>query len=443
MDPAYSTNAAAGTAGHALSLPTSLKSQLITLGITPVPDDPRRILQEYLDVLPMTVLTQLGELVPPRERSKIPQIRQRRHIWAHGGGTSSSSSAPSAPSAPSSFAPSAPFSSEGGPSGSTRGPNGGREALPGRTGANLPLDAAGPSGGLGGLSGGGQKPIELTAPEARIRWPLLWEQLGGDPTLVEETARQRDAMSWAEHDFMPGSTLHVGRLARLMGEEEEIGVWQETARNRARERRMEMEGEEFDEESDEEDGEGMVVDREESGSGAGGAGGAGLTDETGDGSDAAVRNGARSSQGGEGGHGGANAEGNTRLNAAALDQFADYVSSSGPSHGLGQAGQNGATPAGVSSARPTAASPKPTQAEVTAQFERRVLELFLDGLDTIDYDAVDFTPVDDPIADRDRVDAYFDDEAPSTAAHDRGNGAGNGHGAGSKAMENGQGEYDY
>lgn len=304
------------------SLPTLLKSQLITLGVTPA--EPQRLLSDHLDVLPLTILKQLGDLVPPRERSKIPRIRQRRHIYAHPSTSQPPSSLPN-PSA----SPSNPASST-----STAQP----ESLPGST--------------LGGA-----KPVELTASEGRIRWPLLWEQLGGDPTAVPSTAAQRDAVRWAEEDFMPGSTHHVGRLARLMGEEEEVDAWRSAAQNRARERRLQEEGEEFDSESDEDD------------------------------------------------------------------------TPSGP--------ENGST--GVAGAGGTGARPKRSQAEVEAEFEKRLLELFLDGLDTLDYDAIDFTPVDDPIADRDRTDAYFDDEAPSTS----GGGTGNGHGRGDKAMENGQGDYDY
>jgi hypothetical protein len=84
------------------------------------------------------------------------------------------------------------------------------------------------------------------------------------------------------------------------------------------------------------------------------------------------------------------------------------------------------------------------------RFERALLELFLDGMDvshkewmelirTLDYDEVDFTPADDPIARQDAQDAWFDDEAPSAG----GGAAGNGAHTGSKAMENGQGDYDY
>lgn len=329
MDPA---SEAAGSAGP-LSLPTSLTSQLITLGVTPLPDDPARLLAAHLDVLPGPLLRQLGALVPPRARARIPRIRQRRHVWAH-----PASSSPAVPDALPSTA---------------------RTARTARS-----------------------KPEELTAAEGRIRWPLLWEQLGGDPALVPDTAAQRDAVRWAETEFMPGEQRHVGRLARLMGEEEEVGAWRRAAQNRARERRLQAEGEEFDSESDDDGAE----------------------------EPSASSRGARAMNGGDGG-----------LNAAGLAQFADVVAAN--------------PPAGPGRTPPQARS----QAEVEAEFEKRLLELFLDGLDTLDYDDIDFTPAEDPIADRDREDRYFDDEAPSTAA----GGVGNGHGAGDKAMENGQGEYDY
>lgn len=291
MDPAYSDTGGAG------GLPAALASQLAALGVAP--DDPRRLLATHLDALPPALLREVGALVPPRERSRIPRIRQRRHVWAH------------------------PSSS-----------------LPGST---------------------PDKPEDLTAAEGRIRWPLLWEQLGGDPTLGPDTAAQRDAVRWAEAEFMPGEQRHVGRLGRLLGEEEEVGAWRRAAQSRARERRMQAEGEEFDSESDEDEDDEVAAG------------------------------------GGDGGGGGE---------------------------------QNSSS---------TGQPPAKSQAEVEAQFEKRLLELFLDGLDTLDYDDIDFTPAHDPIAERDREERYFDDEAPSAAA----GGAGNGHGAGGKAMENGQGEYDY
>ncbi|KLT43109.1 hypothetical protein CC85DRAFT_284865 [Cutaneotrichosporon oleaginosum] len=60
-------------------------------------------------------------------------------------------------------------------------------------------------------------------------------------------------------------------------------------------------------------------------------------------------------------------------------------------------------------------------------------------MQTLDYDEVDYTPVDDPIARQDAEDAWFADEAPSGGGGATGNGA---H-TGDKQMENGQGEYDY
>ncbi|EKC97337.1 hypothetical protein A1Q2_08260 [Trichosporon asahii var. asahii CBS 8904] len=277
----------------------------------------------------------LVTLVPPRDRSKIPRIRQRRHIWAHPASSTSSATQAS-------------------------------ESLPGSTAA-IP------------------KPVELTAQEGRIRWPLLWEQLGGDPTLVPSTQAQRDAVRWAEEDFMPGSTRHVGRLGRLMGEEEEMGAWQATAQNRARERRMQEQGEEFDSESDDEEEEVM---------------------------------------------------GSVRPVSLGIPGTAAAPVSNPGSASVGVS-TNAVSDSSLRQSTHTA--PKRSQSQVEAEFEKRLLELFLDGLDTLDYDAVDFTPAEDPIADRDRTDAYFDDEAPSTAP----GGSGNGHGEGDKVMENGQGEYDY
>ncbi|BEI80441.1 hypothetical protein CcaverHIS002_0109700 [Cutaneotrichosporon cavernicola] len=58
---------------------------------------------------------------------------------------------------------------------------------------------------------------------------------------------------------------------------------------------------------------------------------------------------------------------------------------------------------------------------------------------TLEYDPIDFMSVDDDIAEQDAEDAWFDDEVPSAG----GGASGNGADSGSKAMENGQGEYDY
>lgn len=390
MDPLYSSDAQGGQTGHALSLPTSLKSQLITLGITP--RDPVSLLAAHLDVLPLTILRQLGALVPPRERARIPRIRQRRHLWAH------------RPASP----PPDPFA------GADTSADVSADPAAAATRPQLPSEA------LPGSTLGARRPVELTAAEGRIRWPLLWEQLGGDTTLVPATAAQRDAVRWAQTQFMPGSTQHVGRLGRLMGEEEEMGAWQAAAQNRARERRLQAEGEEFDSESESES---------EAGNGDGDGGAPGPARQA---------NGA--GHGRQGGERERDRERDDRerrglLSPAALEQFAAAVAempNCGPS-------APPAAPRPAPAAAPARSETPRSQAAVEAEFEKRLLELFLDGLDTIDYDAIDFTPADDPIGDRDRLDAYFDDEAPSNA---RG-GTGNGHGHGDKAMENGQGEYDY
>lgn len=89
------------------------------------------------------------------------------------------------------------------------------------------------------------------------------------------------------------------------------------------------------------------------------------------------------------------------------------------------------------------------QQEVELAFEKRLLELFLDGLDTIDYSPIDFVdpPGGDPIAQRDAEDKYFDDEEPSRTP----NGTTQGEGGGGREMvvdedkmaQNGQGDYDY
>lgn len=59
----------------------------------------------------------------------------------------------------------------------------------------------------------------------------------------------------------------------------------------------------------------------------------------------------------------------------------------------------------------------------------------------MDYDQVDFVDREDPIAERDAQDAWFDDEPPIAASSAKN--TGNGATRGSKVTENGQGDYDY
>ncbi|KAE8538320.1 hypothetical protein D1P53_005663 [Cryptococcus gattii VGV] len=199
-------------------------------------------------------------------------------------------------------------------------------------------------------------PSFLTASQGRLRWPLLWERMGGDPFApVSESAEEEAA--WAESSFMKGTAGNqqvrkLGGFLRLMEEEREA---EEVRAAKRMERRLDREGEEFEEESDEEE----------------------------------------------------------RDEANQPPQVAE------------------------------------DQQEVELAFEKRLLELFLDGLDTIDYSPIDFVdpPGGDPIAQRDDEDRYFDDEEPSRTP----NGTTQGEALrdrqtmddGDKTAQNGQGEYDY
>ncbi|OXG17843.1 hypothetical protein C366_03243 [Cryptococcus neoformans Tu401-1] len=200
-------------------------------------------------------------------------------------------------------------------------------------------------------------PSFLTASQGRLRWPLLWERMGGDPFApVSESAEEEAA--WAESSFMKGTAGNqqvrkLGGFLRLMEEEREA---EEVRAAKRMERRLDQEGEEFEEESDEEE---------------------------------------------------------ERIGASQWPQVAE------------------------------------DQQEVELAFEKRLLELFLDGLDTIDYSPIDFVdpPGGDPIAQRDAEDKYFDDEEPSRTP----NGTTQGEGGGGREMvvdedkmaQNGQGDYDY
>jgi len=95
----------------------------------------------------------------------------------------------------------------------------------------------------------------LAAEQGRLRWPLLWERLGGDPRAMD-TSAQREENAWAENEFMPGRERFVGRLGRMLAEEEEIREWEDARAARARERRLDAQGEEFDSESEDDGGSG-------------------------------------------------------------------------------------------------------------------------------------------------------------------------------------------
>ncbi|WOO82777.1 uncharacterized protein LOC62_04G006263 [Vanrija pseudolonga] len=302
-------------------MPTPLPPDLVEaltahLGAVPSSANPLDVLAAHLPSLPPALAAQVGAHTTAKERTRIPAIKARRVLYGTGSAPSSSSS--------------------------SSGPNA-RLYAPGVAAVSTP-------------------PPDLTAERGRQRWPLLWERLGGDPRPAESTTAQADEERWAGESFMPGSDAFVGRLGRVLREDEEVREWEATRAARAAERRLDEQGEEFDDSDDDEDD----VEGGAQGSGAAGA----------------------------------------RTNGGGLPHL--------PYTGTGAA----------------------DQAAVEREFEKRLLELFIDGLDTLDYTPIDFSPADDPIAARDAEDRWFDDEAPS------GGGVGNGASR-DRALENGEGEYDY
>ncbi|WVW78599.1 hypothetical protein I302_100556 [Kwoniella bestiolae CBS 10118] len=220
------------------------------------------------------------------------------------------------------------------------------------------------------------RPGILSVNEGRLRWPLLWERLGGDPfaAINENSNSAIEEEEWVSQGFMHDSqggreknqqVKKLGGFLRVLEEERES----EGIRSAKRmERRLDVQGEEFDEDSDDE---------------------------------------------GE----------QQQLN--------------GDGNGVGRVEVN------------------EDQGEVERLFEKRLLEIFLDGMDTIDYTAIDFhePPGGDPIAVRDAEDKYFDDEEPSRTpnGHDQGSTVGDSvssrleeiEAGDNKETQNGQGEYDY
>lgn len=96
-------------------------------------------------------------------------------------------------------------------------------------------------------------PPDLTASAGRLRWPLLWERMGGAANLPLPSARDEEA--WVKDHFLPGTEgrQQVKKLGGfLRGLEEEREMDEMRAAKRA-ERRLDSVGEEFDEESDEEE----------------------------------------------------------------------------------------------------------------------------------------------------------------------------------------------
>ena len=97
-------------------------------------------------------------------------------------------------------------------------------------------------------------PDELIAERARLRWPLLWERMGGS-SLPPPTAEVQDEERWVETSFLPGrsNTQHVKKLGGLLRGFEEEREMEGVVAARRMERRLDDQGEEFDEESDEEE----------------------------------------------------------------------------------------------------------------------------------------------------------------------------------------------
>ncbi|KAK4689813.1 hypothetical protein P7C73_g300, partial [Tremellales sp. Uapishka_1] len=168
-------------------------------------------------------------------------------------------------------------------------------------------------------------PSILSARKGRLRWPLLWESLGGSG-IPDPSGNDEDEEAFGRDLFMEGENQHVKKLGGLLREYEEEREMESVRERRRVERRLMEEGEEFDESDDE-------------------------------------------------------------------------------------------SPVESSQARPVGGG---DQEAIGKVFEKRLLELFVDGLDTIDYDEIDFVePTDgDPIKARDEEDAWFDDEEPSVTSSD-------------------------
>ncbi|WRT64892.1 uncharacterized protein IL334_001829 [Kwoniella shivajii] len=207
------------------------------------------------------------------------------------------------------------------------------------------------------------RPSLLSCSEGRLRWPLLWERLGGDP--LAQSIGVVEEEDWANKGFMSDvessqQVKKLGGFLRILEEEREAEHVREAKRM---ERRLDNQGEEFDEESDEEDADTTAAD----------------------------------------------------------------------------IGTNHMT---VQQERPKI---NENQGEVEELFEKRLLEIFLDGMDTIDYSQIDYVepPGGDPIALRDAEDRYFDDEEPSKTPNGHEQGGGILDRVNEPVLQNGQGDYDY
>jgi hypothetical protein len=97
-------------------------------------------------------------------------------------------------------------------------------------------------------------PAELHTDRGRLRWPLLWERMGGS-SLPPPSADVREEERWVEENFLPGkeNSQHVKKLGGFLRGLEEEREMEGVVMARRAERRLDDVGEEFDEESDEEE----------------------------------------------------------------------------------------------------------------------------------------------------------------------------------------------
>lgn len=103
----------------------------------------------------------------------------------------------------------------------------------------------------------GEVPPLLQADRGRLRWPLLWERLGG-ARLPPPSASVTEEEGWVRDNFLPGKdgAQQVKKLGGFLRGLEEEREWEEMGRAKREERKLDDVGEEFDEESDEGEEEG-------------------------------------------------------------------------------------------------------------------------------------------------------------------------------------------
>lgn len=96
-------------------------------------------------------------------------------------------------------------------------------------------------------------PTQLTAESARLRWPLLWERLGGSH-LPPPTADVEEEEAWVKDGFLPGegNVQHVKRLGGFLRGLQEEREMEDVRHARRAESKLDEQAEEFDSDSDDE-----------------------------------------------------------------------------------------------------------------------------------------------------------------------------------------------